>query len=172
MTTSSNIHQPTKTLISTSRPILSWSPTFSNSKMRPMKQIETDPTGRYIRYDHVLGRGTFKAVYKAFDTHEAREVAWNNIKIDHISNSQMPKVMLEVDLLQRLDHNNIIKLFDSWTAVSSKGITTFDFVTELMSSATLKQYLTRARAIKLKVIRRWCHNLFEAISYLHSQDPP
>lgn len=29
---------------------------------------ETDPEGRYYRYQEVVGRGRFKCIYKAFDT--------------------------------------------------------------------------------------------------------
>lgn len=137
-----------------------------------MKQVETDPSGRYIRYDEVLGRGSYKIVYKAFDTHEATEVAWNHLQVDRIPENQLSKVRFEVELLRRLDHKNIINLFAAWRGKGPKGKHTMDFITELMSSGTLKEYLTRARAMKLKVIRRWCHNLLEAITYLHAQNPP
>lgn len=137
-----------------------------------MKQVESDPTGRYIRYDETLGRGSYKVVYKAFDTHEAMEVAWNHLQVDRIPEKQLSKVRLEVELLKRLDHKNIINLFAAWRGKTSKGKPTMDFITELMSSGTLKEYLTRARAMKLKVIRRWCHNLLEGITYLHAQNPP
>lgn len=137
-----------------------------------MRQAEADPTGRFIRYEDVLGHGSYKVVYKGFDTHEAMEVAWNKLQVDRIPDAQLEKVEFEVDLLKRLDHKNIINLFDSWRGKSPKGKQSLDFITELMSSGTLKEYLTRARAMKLKVIRRWCHNLLEAIAYLHSQSPP
>lgn len=134
--------------------------------------MENDPTGRFIRYDEVLGRGSYKIVYKGFDTHEAMEVAWNKLQVDRIPDAQLYKLQSEVDLLGRLQHKNIINLFASWRGKKFKGKQSMDFITELMSSGTLKEYLTRARAMKIKVIRRWCHNLLEAISYLHAQRPP
>lgn len=137
-----------------------------------MEHVEADPSGRYIRYDQVLGRGSYKIVYKAFDTHEAMEVAWNKLQVDRIPHDQLSKVEFEVDLLKRLDHKNIINLFAAWRSTANKKKPSMDFVTELMSSGTLKEYLTRSRVMKLKVIRRWCHNLLEAIAYLHEQDPP
>ncbi|KAJ6324035.1 hypothetical protein OIU76_011356 [Salix suchowensis] len=39
--------------------------------------VEVDPTGRYGRYNEILGRGASKTVYKAFDEYEGIEVAWN-----------------------------------------------------------------------------------------------
>lgn len=136
-----------------------------------MKHIEEDPSGRFIRYDVLLGQGSYKLVYKAFDTHEAVEVAWNKLQVDRIPEDQIQKVRGEVELLRRLNHNNIIKLYDAWCS-QSKGKANMDFITELMSSGTLKEYLTRSRVMKLKVIRRWCYNLLDAIAYLHEQNPP
>lgn len=137
-----------------------------------MTQMENDPTGRFIRYDEVLGRGSYKIVYKGFDTHEAMEIAWNKLQVDRVPDAQLSKLQFEVDLLGRLQHKNIISLFASWRGKKVRGKQSLDFITELMSSGTLKEYLTRAKAIKIKVIRRWCHNLLEAISYLHAQRPP
>lgn len=139
-----------------------------------MKAVEEDPSGRFIRYDIVLGKGSYKIVYKGFDTHEAVEVAWNKIQVDRIPPDQIRKVQSEVELLGRLNHRNIIGLFHSWCPETKDpdGKLGMDFVTELMSSGTLKEYLTRSRVMKLKVIRRWCYNLLDAIAYLHEQDPP
>jgi hypothetical protein len=43
--------------------------------------VEADPTGRYIRYPHVLGKGACKRVYKAFDQVDGIEVAWNQVSL-------------------------------------------------------------------------------------------
>lgn len=136
-----------------------------------LEGVESDPTGRYIRYNTVLGRGSYKVVYKAFDTFDAIEVAWNKLQVERISTDQMEKVQKEVELLNRVSHKNIISLYATWKGFDAEGKPTMDFATELMMSGTLKQYLKRARAVKLKVIRRWCHNLLEGIAYLHDQRP-
>ncbi|KAL9273600.1 Serine/threonine-protein kinase WNK8-like protein, partial [Drosera capensis] len=48
------------------------------------KYVEKDPSGRYVRFSEVLGKGAFKTVYKAFDEVEGIEVAWNRVKIDDV----------------------------------------------------------------------------------------
>ena len=48
--------------------------------------VETDSTGRYGRYDELLGAGACKKVYKAFDNEEGIEVAWNQVKLRNFSN--------------------------------------------------------------------------------------
>lgn len=136
------------------------------------QHVETSPNSRYIRYGSVLGRGAYKTVYKAFDTEEALEVAWNKLHVDRLSEHDLEKVSNEVSLLRQVEHNNIIHFYDTWRGVDANGVQTINFITEQMMSGTLKEYLKKAKAIKLKVIRRWCRNILEAIAYLHTQNPP
>jgi serine/threonine protein kinase/ankyrin repeat protein len=121
------------------------------------------------QYKKVLGRGSFKTVYNAFDSHESLEVAWNKLHVDRLMPEERKKVYNEVTLLRRLDHKNIIKLYDSFVSPGADGTESVDFITELMMSGTLKEYLKKAKVVKLKVIRRWCSNILEAIVYLHEQ---
>ncbi|KAA8497877.1 putative serine/threonine-protein kinase WNK2 [Porphyridium purpureum] len=134
---------------------------------------ETDPTGRFTRTNEMLGRGAYKYVYKAFDNQEALEVAWNKLDIDRLSKLELSKVSKEVELLEKVNHKNIISFFGSWRTVDPQtGAQSMNFITELMMSGTLKEYVRKAKAIKLKVLRRWGCNILEAIDYLHSQNPP
>lgn len=136
------------------------------------QHVETSPNGRYIRYSAVLGRGAYKTVYKAFDTEEALEVAWNKLHVDRLTDYDLEKVSNEVSLLRQVEHKNIIRFYDTWHVGDANGNQTINFITEQMISGTLKEYLKKAKAIKLKVIRRWCRNILEAIAYLHSRKPP
>ncbi|GKF35237.1 hypothetical protein Tco_0108437, partial [Tanacetum coccineum] len=43
--------------------------------------VEVDPSGRYGRYDEVMGVGAIKNVYRGFDEVEGMDVAWNQIKL-------------------------------------------------------------------------------------------
>lgn len=117
----------------------------------------------------MLGRGSFKTVYAAFDTHDALEVAWNKLHVDRLTAEERNKVMNEVSLLRRIDHKNIIRLYDSFLCPDADGSESLAFITELMMSGTLKEYLKKAKVVKLKVIRRWCSNILEAIAYLHER---
>lgn len=134
--------------------------------------VETSPNQRYIRYSDILGRGAYKTVYKAFDTEEALEVAWNKLHVERLSEHELEKVSNEVSLLRQVEHKNIIHFYDTWPGTDANGNQTINFITEQMMSGTLKEYLKKAKAIKLKVIRRWCANILDAIAYLHRQNPP
>lgn len=138
----------------------------------------TDPTGRFERTNEVLGRGASKEVYKAFDHEEGVEVAWNHLKVDHLSEQIAAKILSEIQILTQLDNENIIKFYHSWlhpNPGAGSGGTNYDvfFITELMTSGTLKNYLQKTKGpIKLKVIKNWCRQILRALLYLHSKDPP
>lgn len=138
-----------------------------------MEAVEYSPDERYARYTEELGQGAYKTVYKAFDTSDALEVAWNKLHVDRLPAAEVAKVETEVALLRAVSHRNIINLYAFWREPRPDGRpASMDFITELMSSGTLKQYLKRVKSIKLRVIRRWCANLLDAIAYLHARSPP
>lgn len=138
-----------------------------------MEAVEYSPDERYARYPEELGSGAYKTVYKAFDTNDALEVAWNKLHVDRLPAAEVAKVETEVALLRAVSHRNIINLYAFWREPRPDGRpSSMDFITELMSSGTLKQYLKRSKSIKLRVIRRWCANLLDAIAYLHARSPP
>ena len=121
---------------------------------------------------YLLKLGAYKTVYRAFDSDEALEVAWNKLHVERLSKHELEKVSNEVKLLERIQHKNIIRFHALLPSTERNGVKSIDFITEQMTSGTLKDYLKRAKAIKLKVIRRWSFNILGAISYLHTQNPP
>ena len=51
--------------------------------------------GRYHRFNVQLGKGAFKEVYKAFDTYEGVDVAWNQIDLSLITTDDEKKKYLK-----------------------------------------------------------------------------
>ncbi|KAJ3373640.1 hypothetical protein GGF31_000484 [Allomyces arbusculus] len=138
--------------------------------------IQMDPTGRFHCWNVCLGRGAYKEVYKAFDTEEGVEVAWNQLRCtDGMSKRELQKVCSEVHLLQRLHHDNIIQFFHVWTAKSPRdgGRERVFFITELMTSGTLSSYVRKAQGpLKPKVLKNLCRHILRGLAYLHSCTPP
>ncbi|ORZ35988.1 kinase-like domain-containing protein, partial [Catenaria anguillulae PL171] len=135
--------------------------------------VNTDPTGRFQCWDICLGKGAFKEVYKAFDVEEGIEVAWNQLRTDIISRKDITKVASEVRLLKQLRHDNIINFTDVWTARGPDGRERVYFITELMSSGTLKSFIRKAKGkLKLKVVKNLCRHILRGLAYLHSRTPP
>ncbi|XP_056689248.1 probable serine/threonine-protein kinase WNK11 isoform X2 [Spinacia oleracea] len=132
--------------------------------------VERDPSGRYVRYSEILGRGAFKTVYKGFDEVNGKEVAWNQVDIDDVLQSpqQLERLYTEVHLLKSLKHVNIIKLYHSWVDDGSK---TINMITELFTSGNLRQYRKKHKYVDMKAIKKWARQILSGLQFLHSQSP-
>lgn len=95
----------------TTNTTLSTDNTSEDDEEPDSKVIETDPTGRFERYATTLGTGAYKQVFKAFDQEEGVEVAWNQLRIDHISKRDIPRILSEIRILESLVNDNIIVRF-------------------------------------------------------------
>ncbi|KAF9112152.1 hypothetical protein BGX27_003923 [Mortierella sp. AM989] len=136
--------------------------------------LETDPTGRFQRLNEILGEGAYKHVYRAFDQEEGVEVAWNQLRIDHLTKREAQKILSEIEILESIRNEHIINFYASWSTKASSGGERVVFITELMSSGTLKQYLkkTLKGSLKPKVLKSWCRQILKGLVYLHTHNPP
>eukprot|EP00816_Leptocylindrus_hargravesii_P013132 CAMPEP_0196806616 /NCGR_PEP_ID=MMETSP1362-20130617/6515_1 /TAXON_ID=163516 /ORGANISM="Leptocylindrus danicus, Strain CCMP1856" /LENGTH=853 /DNA_ID=CAMNT_0042180167 /DNA_START=73 /DNA_END=2634 /DNA_ORIENTATION=+ len=131
--------------------------------------VERSPGGRYLRFVERLGSGAYKDVYRAYDTIQGIEVAWNQVNLSGIPKSDKIRIINEVRLLEKLNHSNIISFHGSWV---NREKETVIFVTEIMSSGTLKMFMKKVQVIRLNVAKRWAIQILNGLLYLHSQDPP
>ncbi|KAF9183132.1 Serine/threonine-protein kinase wnk1 [Haplosporangium sp. Z 11] len=135
-----------------------------------------DPTGRYQRCDEILGEGAYKRVYRACDLEEGNEVAWNQLRIHQLTKKEAQMILSEIEILQSIRNEHILNFYASWSTMSPNGNggEGIVFITELMSSGTLKQYLkkTLKGALKPKVVKSWCRQILQGLAYMHTHDPP
>ncbi|CAA0832944.1 Serine/threonine-protein kinase WNK1 [Striga hermonthica] len=133
--------------------------------------VEVDPTGRYGRYNEILGKGASKIVYRGFDEYEGIEVAWNQVKLcDFLQSPEdLERLYCEIHLLKTLKHSNIMKFYTSWVDTANRNL---NFVTEMFTSGTLRQYRLKHKRINIRAIKQWCRQILEGLLYLHSHDPP
>ncbi|KAL3536607.1 hypothetical protein ACH5RR_005068 [Cinchona calisaya] len=133
--------------------------------------IEVDPSGRYGRFREILGKGAMKTVYRAFDEVAGMEVAWNQVKLNQVFRSpqELQRLYSEVHLLQNLDHHSIMRFHSYWVDVHRR---TFNFITELFTSGTLREYRHKYKRVNIRAIKNWGHQILQGLAYLHSHDPP
>ncbi|KAF9621269.1 hypothetical protein IFM89_018486 [Coptis chinensis] len=133
--------------------------------------VEVDPTGRYGRYNDILGKGASKTVYRGFDEFEGIEVAWNQVKLYNFLQSpeELERLYCEIHLLKTLKHKNIMKFYTSWVDTANRNI---NFVTEMFTSGTLRQYRQKHKRVNIRAVKHWCRQILKGLLYLHSHDPP
>ncbi|CAK9153766.1 unnamed protein product [Ilex paraguariensis] len=133
--------------------------------------IEKDPSGRYGCFRDVLGRGAMKTVYRAFDEVLGMEVAWNQVKLNDIFRSpeQLQRLYSEVHLLKNLHHDSIMRFYASWIDIEHR---TFNFITEMFTSGTLRGYRQRYKRVNIGAVKNWCSQILQGLAYLHGHDPP
>ncbi|OAY34986.1 probable serine/threonine-protein kinase WNK11 [Manihot esculenta] len=132
--------------------------------------VEVDPTGRFGRYDDLLGAGAVKKVYRAFDQEEGIEVAWNQVRLRNFMEDPIliNRLQSEVKLLRSLKNKYIIVCYSVWLD-EDKG--KLNFITEVCTSGNLRNYRKKHRHVSLKALKKWSKQVLEGLEYLHTHDP-
>ncbi|KAJ1288038.1 hypothetical protein BS78_02G058000 [Paspalum vaginatum] len=130
--------------------------------------VEVDPSGRYGRYNEILGKGSSKTVYRAFDEHRGMEVAWNQVQVHGFLRSpgELERLYGEIHLLKSLRHRAVMRLHASWVDAPRRAV---NFVTELFTSGTLRQYRQRHPRVSPAAVRHWCRQVLDGLAYLHAR---
>ncbi|XP_051131036.1 probable serine/threonine-protein kinase WNK5 isoform X2 [Andrographis paniculata] len=124
-----------------------------------------------LQFKDVLGKGAKKSVYRAFDELLGMEVAWNLVKLNDALGSpeELQRLYSEIHLLNNLNHPNIMRFHASWV---DPHRTTFNFITEMFTSGTLREYRKKYQRLSIAAIKDWARQILEGLNYLHSHDPP
>ena len=142
--------------------------------------LEESPCGRWLkRREEVEQRDVpgIDCAYLAMDTEEGVEVVWNEVQFSERKNfkAQEEKIQQVFENLTQLEHPNIVKFHRYWTDTHNDKPRVI-FITEYMSSGSLKQFLKRTKRnvkkLPLQAWKRWCTQILSALSYLHSCSPP
>ena len=105
------------------------------------------------------------------DAEEGVEVVWNETYFSSLKklNEQKDKIQKVYDHLIALEHANIGRFHDYWID-NNKEKPRVVFITEYMSSGTMKQFLRKTKSNK--TWKRCCSQILSALSYLRSCNPP
>ncbi|XP_073100393.1 probable serine/threonine-protein kinase WNK5 isoform X2 [Elaeis guineensis] len=81
----------------------------------------------------------------------------------------LQRMYSEVHLLSTLHHESIIRYHASWIDLGKR---TFNFITEMFTSGTLREYRQRYRRVDIRAIKNWACQILHGLTYLHGHDPP
>ncbi|XP_051909223.1 nuclear receptor-binding protein isoform X1 [Hippocampus zosterae] len=142
--------------------------------------LEESPCGRWQKRREEVNQRNVPGIdnaYLAMDTEEGVEVVWNEVMFSERKNFKLQeeKVKAVFDNLIQLEHLNIVKFHKYWAEVKENRARVI-FITEYMSSGSLKQFLKKTKknhkTMNEKAWKRWCTQILSALSYLHSCEPP
>mmetsp|Transcript_33911 Transcript_33911/g.56938 ORF Transcript_33911/g.56938 Transcript_33911/m.56938 type:complete len:1260 (-) Transcript_33911:212-3991(-) len=134
--------------------------------------VETDDSGRFGRYDEILGAGSSKIVYRGFDELKGIEIAWNKEKVGSnqlaLNEEGVRRLKAEAEILKNLRHKNIIRIYHSWVDWKTNDV---NFITEIFTHGNLLEYTLKHKHIDVKVLKGWARQILSGLVYLHGQTP-
>ena len=139
--------------------------------------LEESPCGRWQKRKEEVQQQEVPGIDQAFlamDTEEGVEVVWNEVQFSEKKkklNAKQEEIKQVFDNLINLEHANIAKLHKYWFDNKSPNPRII-FITEYMSSGSLKNFLMKAPKRSIKTWKRWTTQILSALSYLHGCEPP
>lgn len=135
------------------------------------KAVEKSPDNRYFKFDKIIGRGSFKTVFKGLDTETGVDVAWCELNKRTIQKDEVDRFREEATMLKELNHPNIVHYYDFWESRESNKEIKLVLVTELLTSGTLKTFIKRFTEVKEKVLQGWARQILRGLHFLHTRNP-
>lgn len=137
-------------------------------RTEPKRVLETDATGRFVRYRDVLGHGGSKIVFKAFDRVHSMEVAWSRVTVKGVSKEDLKSIEREISIMTSMDHPNILKLYANWF---NPGSSEMVIICELFYAGNLKHFIKRHGRPTINTVRKWGRQILEGLHYMHERAP-
>ena len=132
--------------------------------------------GRY-RIKRIIGQGGMGSIYLADDVRlEGRQCALKEVEHDktlppELAREARDQFLREATVLARLDHPNLPKVSDFFS-ISNRDYLVMDYVPGKDLRALISEAHQENRFLAETNILNWSGQLANAISYLHSQNPP
>ena len=126
---------------------------------------------RFSRYNHAVGKGRFKRVYKGFDEKQGIDIAWSKIQRqdNQLNDSQIHQIAAEMSIGVDLDHPNVIRCFKCW---ADKQQNCVNLITEYFTSGNLREFRAAHKHLEPKAVKKWGKQILQGLSYLHDKSPP
>ena len=132
--------------------------------------------GRY-RIKRIIGQGGMGSIYLADDTRlEGRQCALKEVEHDKslppdLVRQARDQFLREATVLARLDHPNLPKVSDFFS-VGNRDYLVMDYVPGKDLRALISEAHQENRFIDEVDVLNWAGQLANALTYLHSQNPP
>lgn len=128
------------------------------------KPSKVSLVGERYELGEEIGRGAFGQVFKATCVKDGSVVAIKQISLSGMSPDRLVDIMQEIDLLKKLNHENIVKYIESFKTRSHLHI-----VLEYMEQGALSQLKDKWGVLKEFLISAFISQVLHGLEYLHAQ---
>ena len=126
-------------------------------------QVKNSPSEDYIKLNF-LGEGSFASVYRVQNRITGEIRAMKVIKkSSKYSNENEAEIFNEINILRKMDHPNVLKIFEFYSEKNS-----FSMVTEICSGGELFQEIVDKGPFSEKYSAYVMYQIFSAINYCHN----
>ncbi|KAH1030144.1 hypothetical protein J1N35_046042 [Gossypium stocksii] len=115
--------------------------------------VETDPSGRYGRFEEMLGKGAMKTVYKAIDEVLGMEVAWG---------APIARGFAEAEYCS----------FFTLSTPTSPTQVNKPLIDDEIAVNQICRYRKKYKRVDIRAIKNWARQILQGLVYLHAHDPP
>eukprot|EP00123_Amoebidium_parasiticum_P005006 comp16255_c0_seq1/m.13983 comp16255_c0_seq1/g.13983 ORF comp16255_c0_seq1/g.13983 comp16255_c0_seq1/m.13983 type:complete len:464 (-) comp16255_c0_seq1:275-1666(-) len=128
------------------------------------------------QYQHISARSSYDEAWYAYDDTTGTECIWNTISAYSFTEAAWEKLETRLKLLTQMNHSNICRFMGYWVTEGKEGDdkVKINFITEVMTSGSLRRYLVKNQKAKTKVQQkvwqRWCRQILSALNRLHSNN--
>ncbi len=129
--------------------------------------LESSPLSERYAVERELGQGGMAVVYLARDRKHDRPVALKILRPEIIAGLGADRFLLEIRILARLQHPNILALLDS--GATDEATPRPFYVMPYVDGETLRQRLSRDGPLPLPEALRLVREAGEALQYAHGQ---
>lgn len=124
---------------------------------------------KYFLTDNVLGTGNFSVVKLAYEKRNIENSCLNSYAVKimdqrDLTDKSRQGLQQEIEILQMMDHDNIIRLYDTYDVSSHVYL-----VTELMSGGELFDRIVKNVYYNEGEARDVCKILFDTVAYCHER---
>lgn len=137
--------------------------TLEPPKNQEAPQRKGPKLGQY-QMGNIIGKGGFGSVYKALDPHRAHFVAIKQVSLNVLNSGDLGSIKMEISLLSKLKHRNIVKYIDSIRTDHHLNI-----VLEYIEGGSLASILKKFGAFIESLAAIYTLQILRGLEYLHSQ---
>ena len=112
----------------------------------------------------LLGKGAFGSVYRGLNLETGEVVAIKQIKLIGTPKSQLSSMMMEIDLLKKLNHKHIVRYIGFYKTKEHLNI-----LIEFCESGSLLHVMKKFGNFSEKLVGMYTAQVLEGLKYLHDQ---